>query len=509
MNIRICTIGALAVGSIFIIIGIISLTIIPLTINKEVIKSEHLGFDENGTYNIMTQRWIEQNYSMKLKIWTVSITNPDDVIQHGSYPALVEKGPYVYTEYRKRVKVDFMRNNTRVLFRNRRYYIYNEKESCSNCSLNDPVTIPNVMFQYIVNIAAESGFLVKELIRIALRRFKRETPFIRVTVNQMLFEGYEDPLIGWICNRNLTRPLCAIAGFPMRMKFLENGTDYGEYLIDTGLEDTGKIGRVYEWNGRNETPWWSTAQARKINGTDGELFSPFLSISDDLPIFLGDLGRSVYLHYDKSVTYGRIPSYRFVIPSKVYDPFLPENKGFCSQETPRYFDSDVQPRGCLPAGMFDIGRTKLGSPHIYLSGVHFYNSPPQVYQNFTGFQRPDSSDATYIDIEPYTGVVVNAFAASQINIGMISGNLYMLGKMPNMIVPVLWMNELINVDEQTKKDLETVVLMPRGARILGISLVGAGLLLWIVFLIISLRNIYLGRKADDETSHLIEDGMGN
>lgn len=42
--------------------------------------------------------------------------------------------------------------------------------------------------------------------------------------------------------------------------------------------------------------------------------------------------------------YERIPSYRFVIPSTVSDPFLPENKGFCSREIPRYFDTDVQPR---------------------------------------------------------------------------------------------------------------------------------------------------------------------
>uniref|UniRef100_A0A0R3S5K1 DUF1996 domain-containing protein n=1 Tax=Elaeophora elaphi TaxID=1147741 RepID=A0A0R3S5K1_9BILA len=128
--------------------------------------------------------------------------------------------------------------------------------------------------------------------------------------------------------------------------------------------------------------------------------------------------RSIYLRFDKSVMHGQIPTYRFVIPAAVYDPFLPENKGFCNQETPRYFDSGVQPQGCLPAGMLDIGRTKSGSPPVYLSGVHFYQSPPQIYQNFTGFQHPDNSDASYLDIEPYTGVIVSAFAASQINIGM-------------------------------------------------------------------------------------------
>ncbi|KAK6100601.1 CD36 family protein [Brugia pahangi] len=507
MDIKISIIGALALGSIFIIVGVLSLTIVPLTVNKEVIKNEHLGYDENGTYNVMTQRWIEQKYSMKLKIWTVSVANPN-AISKGSYPVLIEKGPYTYTEYRKRIKVNFMHNNTRVLFRNQRYYIYNKNESCANCYLNDTVMIPNIMFQYIANIAAKSGPMVRQVIKLALQQFKYETPFINVTVNQMLFEGYEDPLIRKICDNSLIHNLCIAAGIPMRIKFLENGTDNGEYLIDTGLEDNSKIGRVYQWNGQNETPWWSTAQARKINGTDGELFSPFLSESNNLPIFIGDLGRSVYLDYDGMVTHGRIPSYRFVIPSTVYNPFLPENKGFCSRETPRYFSNDIQPDGCLPAGMFDIGRTKIGSPHIYLSGVHFYQSPPQIYQNFTGFRHPDNSDATYIDIEPYTGVVVSAFGASQINVGMISGNSYLLNEMPSMIVPVLWMNELINLDDETRKDLEKVVLLPRGARILGILLIGLGLLLWTIFLIISLRNMYLRRKDDDE-AHLIDDNVEN
>uniref|UniRef100_A0A0R3S5K0 Integrin_b_cyt domain-containing protein n=1 Tax=Elaeophora elaphi TaxID=1147741 RepID=A0A0R3S5K0_9BILA len=84
----------------------------------------------------------------------------------------------------------------------------------------------------------------------------------------------------------------------------------------------------------------------------------------------------------------------------------------------------------------------------------------------------------------------------------------MSDKMPSMIVPVLWMKEFIYMDEDTRKDLEKIVLMPRGARILGIVLVSAGLLLWTVFLLISLWKIYLRKNADDET-HLIEDDVEN
>uniref|UniRef100_A0A915PX40 Uncharacterized protein n=1 Tax=Setaria digitata TaxID=48799 RepID=A0A915PX40_9BILA len=289
MNIRICVIGVLAVGAIFIILGILSLTVIPLTMSKQINKNEHLGLDENGTYNIMTQRWIEPKYSMRLKVWTVSVENPEDVAKLGSYPALIEKGPYVFIEHQKKIKVDFMRNNTRVLYRNKRYYIYDENESCTNCSLNDLVTIPNILLQYLVNIA-KSPFIAKFL-ELVLLQFKRETPFIRVRVGEMLFDGYEDPIIERICSGSLRESLCAAANIPMRIKFLENDTDDGEYLIDSGLENIDRIGRVYAWNGRNETPWWSTAQARKINGTNGDLFPPLSSVSSDLPVFFGQLGR--------------------------------------------------------------------------------------------------------------------------------------------------------------------------------------------------------------------------
>ncbi|CAG9537133.1 unnamed protein product [Cercopithifilaria johnstoni] len=80
--------------------------------------------------------------------------------------------------------------------------------------------------------------------------------------------------------------------------------------------------------------------------------------------------------------------------------------------------------------------------------------------------------------------------------------------MPNMIVPVLWIREIINIDENTKNDVEKVVLLPRWARFLGILLLGAGLLLWTIFLIISLGRIYFKRNDDDE-AHLIENSGEN
>lgn len=61
--------------------------------------------------------------------------------------------PHIFTDYltfrehQKKVKVEFMENNTRVLYRNKRTYFYDANASCASCSLDDLVTIPNVIFQ--------------------------------------------------------------------------------------------------------------------------------------------------------------------------------------------------------------------------------------------------------------------------------------------------------------------------------------------------------------------------
>ncbi|VDN41358.1 unnamed protein product, partial [Gongylonema pulchrum] len=112
MNVRLLAIVALAVGAVCVIVGILAITVVPLAVNKQFciqgviaifnvnfagsLQDIHLGFDKNGTYNEMTRRWVEPEYAMELRVWVVSVANPEDVVQRGSYPVLVEKGPYIY-----------------------------------------------------------------------------------------------------------------------------------------------------------------------------------------------------------------------------------------------------------------------------------------------------------------------------------------------------------------------------------------------------------------------------
>ncbi|VDM49425.1 unnamed protein product [Toxocara canis] len=399
----IALIASLVVGAVLITVGILLLTFFPLKIGREASKRIYLGFDENGTYNEMTRKWIDPDYSMMLQIWVFSLENEDEVVKNGTFPVFSEKGPYSFIERQHKVKVNFLRNDTGVTYRNKHFYTFDANTSCANCSLDDRVTIPNIIFQKLVDIALSGGFLVKEAIEIVLRKEKRETPFITTTVAKMLFEGYEDPLINAVCGRELIRPLCDAAGIPSRIGFMKdrNATDDGEYFIGTGLDDRSTLGRVYKWNGMEKLPaeWWSSDQARMINGTDGQLFPPLLSQSEDRYMFIGQIKRSIYIRYKMSVEFEDVPALRFSVPAKEYDYFRAENKGFCNPSTPTFFDNSTQPEGCLPAGLMDISRTLPGEVRVYLSGAHFRNSPSVLYENFTGFTKPSADDDTYIDIE--------------------------------------------------------------------------------------------------------------
>ncbi|PIO72511.1 CD36 family protein, partial [Teladorsagia circumcincta] len=149
----------------------------------------------------------------------------------------------------------------------------------------------------------------------------------------------------------------------------QNNTDDGLYEVSTGLNDVFNIGKVFTFNNMSVMPEtvWDSADAREIRGTDGQLFSPLLEEGKELEIFAA---------------------------------------------------------GCLPKGLLDIGRCLPGTPRIYISNPHFFGAAPEVISSIQGMKKPnEEDDQTYVDIEPISGVPIFARRVTQINVGMLKGNL--------------------------------------------------------------------------------------
>jgi lysosome membrane protein 2 len=348
--------------------------------------------------------------------------------------------------------------------------------------LKDKVNVPNVIFQKLVDAANTSSlyrFVIEEACRL-----RGESAFITTTVGELLFEGYDDPLISAICNHTIMRSICATLGVPPRIGLFygQNNTDDGVYKIHTGLGSVKDIGHVYSWNNMTtlNTTYWYGQGARMINGTDGQLFKPDLEVNQPLHIFVGQICRTVAMDHKGYATFEDVPSYRYGPSRSMNDIQLERSLGFCNPASPIFFqDSYIQEKGCSPPGILDASSCLPSSPRIYISQPHFLNSPPPIREALVGLKEPsESSDSTFVDIEPKSGVVVQAKRRSQINVGVLRGNLVSLQNMSNIIVPIIWLNETAVFDADTRAQLLQLVSIAHTSKTVSIVLlVVSGMLL--------------------------------
>ncbi|VDM70928.1 unnamed protein product [Strongylus vulgaris] len=170
---------------------------------------------------------------------------------------------------------------------------------------------------------------------------------------------------------------------------------------------------------------WDSMDAREIRGTDGQLFPPLLQEGRQIEVFAGPICRTVTMQFRERSDFRDIAAFRYGFPSDIYDPNVPENRGYCNKKnTPAYFNTTVQIPGCLPKGLLDISRCLPGSPRVYISQPHFFNAHRAVISSVDGMRAPSKKDDdTFVKVEPTSGVPIHANKLTQINIGMTKGEL--------------------------------------------------------------------------------------
>lgn len=515
-----CLFGsAIVLGLLLAAVGILLLIGIPIDgiVNGQVLKQDFLGYtrDENGTEipNKMTSSWLKPPYKMQMNIWMFNVTNVDGVLKRHEKPNLKEIGPFVFDEIQEKIYHKWSQNDTRVLYKNKKLYFFNRNSSCQQCDLSEKITIPNIVFQKLVDAADVTIFGVRVKFAIeSVLKMVSEAPFITVKISDALFDGYEDPIVDLVCKNKILSFLCETNSLQRRIGFFyrQNGTTDGTYEVDTGLPSPMNIGHLYTWNGMTVMPntTWDTEYARMINGTDGQLFNPMLRREKRLEIFVPQICRSVQMEYQKDVSVQGVPSWRYVPPADLYDPKRPENRGFCNKVPggiPRFFvNTTVQIENCLPAGLIDLSRCQSGSPRIYLSNPHFFNSPMELWHAVSGLAVPtQSNDLTFVDLEPTAGIPTQAKRIMQINVGMVKGSLSITENTTNVIVPVLWMNETADFDQGTRDQLIDIFNAKHYSFIGGVVSLSLGLIAWLAVFVVIL--VYSRQVEEEEYSRLVLD----
>ncbi|KAJ0057089.1 hypothetical protein NL108_002022, partial [Boleophthalmus pectinirostris] len=372
---------------------------------------------KNGTEAF--NAWENPPAPIYMQFYFFNLTNPLEVLD-GERPAVVEIGPYTYREYRPMEEVSFLENGTKVSAVNTKTYIF--QPNMSRGPETDLIRTVNIPAMTVMD-KFKNEPIFANLIS-AYMRSLGEGLFTTQTVGELLW-GYEDELLKTL--KKLQPDIDDVFG----LFYKNNASNDGEYVFLTGLKNYKDFARVDTWNGKSSLDWWTTDECNMINGTNGASFHPVLSKNEVLYMFSSDLCRSLYAEYEEDVTVKDIPGYRFSPPSKVFANLTvnPDNAGFC-----------VPAGNCLGSGVLNVSVCK-GAP-ILMSSPHFYQADDKFVQDVFGMRPKKEWHQTAIDLNPLTGIVLQAAKRLQINVFVQKLSVFsQTGNVPTVIFPVVWLNE--------------------------------------------------------------------
>lgn len=90
----------------------------------------------------MFNLWKNGAVPVKFSAYFFNWTNPEEILKKDVKPKFKEIGPYVFTEYRKKVDIKWNNNDT-ITFKQLRYWVFDEKESIGD--LDDVVVTLNAI----------------------------------------------------------------------------------------------------------------------------------------------------------------------------------------------------------------------------------------------------------------------------------------------------------------------------------------------------------------------------
>ncbi|KAM9820488.1 lysosome membrane protein 2c [Neosynchiropus ocellatus] len=428
---------------------------------------------ENGT--MAFDAWESPPAPIYMQFYFFNLTNPIEVLS-GSRPAVVEIGPYTYREYRPMEDIDFLENGTRVAAVNNKTYIFQPNMSRGpESDLIRTVNIPAVTLMERFKDSAFASLLSYYM------RYTGESLFATHSVGELLW-GYKDALLEAL--HSVKPELDADFG----LFYKNNGSNDGQYVFRTGLDDYKDFARVDTWKGESSLSWWTSDQCNMINGTNGASFHPVIKKNETLYMFSSDLCRSLYALYEQDVTVKGIPGYRFVPPGEVFANLTvnPANAGFC-----------VPAGNCLGSGVLNVSACKQGAP-IIMSSPHFYQADEKFVKDVFGMKPKKEYHQTTLDIHPLTGTVMRAAKRLQINVFVEKLSKFsQTGNVPTVILPVLYLNESVVIDDDSAGKLRSIVLMQNLVVNSPFMLIGLGIILAVVFMILMCRQKVPESTADE------------
>ncbi|KAF2365423.1 CD36 family [Trinorchestia longiramus] len=424
--------------------------------------------------------WKDTPVPLSLSFYLFNLTNPEE-FQNGAKPNVSEVGPYVYREYHEKTNLTFNDNNT-VAFYQKRWWVWDQEASGDRLE-DDPICILNTVPVSAAYSVRKNDFLLSGL-NIALNTIG-ETLTPVYCAKDILFYGYEDPLLDLVYNTTTEHPNVgngSVVDLPPGLLDYDNmawfykrnlsETYDGLYNMFTGTDTLDHLGNIDKWNTMNETEYY-TSPCNGIFGSAGEIWPPYQTATN-ISFWCSDMCATLTLMYKEVITdeFG-LEGFRywadenaFASPDKV-----PENICYCYEDKDEYSLKN-DPDTCPLSGLRDAQTCRMGSP-AYISFPHFLHGDPALTAAVNGILEPDEErDQLYIDMIPELGVPMDVRARMQINMqvqpypgtfGFHFGKIDLLANVREVVMPLLWFEVKAGLTKELAAELKPVVFLMRTA----------------------------------------------
>ncbi|KAG0419214.1 hypothetical protein HPB47_004270, partial [Ixodes persulcatus] len=330
--------------------------------------------------NEVYAHWQEVPIPIYIKYYFFNVTNPNEVLEQTEKPRLEELGPYTFRETREKVNITWHPNGTVSYRQIKKYYLQSDM---TRGSLDDQVVtlnMPMVSAAHTVRFDTEEFEFYKEAVS-EIFEAKESTFFVRRTMRELLFDGYDEPILTSAQSLGIEVPSTKFGWL-----LDKNGTDDGEYTIFTGSKGMHNYGEMDKYNGLSEMNAFH-GYCNMINGTVGDMWPPLaLENWDNVTLFIRDFCRSIRLSYLGDVETRGVKLRRYWGEGRLFDYAEKDNQCFCTGT-------------CFPSGVLNISACQQGAP-VAVSFPHFLYGDPSYQQAVEGIAPDPKRHQMYLDIEP-------------------------------------------------------------------------------------------------------------
>lgn len=431
--------------------------------------------------------WSSPPVPVYIDFFLFNCTNCEDPTDQDVVLHLDQLGPFSFTE--GRIKYGVIEENGLLTYRENITYFHTP--GVGELGLDVEVVTVNPVYFTLASLISDlkvPDYLAGQLSTIMHNKLDEvdEKPFMKRKVREMLFDGWSlHPYIE-ILESFQNETGIELPPLPEDPKFGffygRNGTNLGEFKIESGANGLDQLGFIRTWNGKKSVDYWNDIYCNMINGTDGAIYPPLVDTSEKVYIFTPDLCRSVYATYERDVETEGIIGNRFTVPEIVFNTYDPENLCYCP-------DHKIDPDLCFSIGILDMRPCLFGAP-VLLSTPHFYMGDEKYVKAFTGLAPNKEWHETHFDLEPLLGVPIFASKRLQLNVDVRKYKVPpRLLNINDTVFPILWINETAKLDQPSAQDVNKAVNVIDALNIsrwcflaAGIALVIAGFVMLIIYL---------------------------